>query len=140
MVEAVNLNVIVQTWIIVILPVVIVSASRAIEEENATNRVQTIHMEMAVINSVSVMLQCYATMWLVLAFAIKDFLEKIVDLYVHMDFMEEIALKGKFYICVLLYVYVFCVLFSLICFFSFCLFVFLVYPGFYHRPCWFKWQ
>ena len=140
MVEAVNLTVIVQTWIIVILPVVIVSASRAIEEENATNRVQTIHMEMAVINSVSVMLQCYATMWLVLAFAIKDFLEKIVDLYVHMDFMEEIALKGKFYICVLLYVYVFCVLFSLICFFSFCLFVFLVYPGFYHRPCWFKWQ
>ena len=62
MVEAVNLNVIVQTWIIVILPVVIVSASRAIEEENATDRVQTIHMEMAVINSVSVMLQCYATM------------------------------------------------------------------------------
>lgn len=62
MVEAVNLNVIVQTWIIVILPVVIVSASRAIEEENATNHVQTIHMEMAVINSVSVMLQCYATM------------------------------------------------------------------------------
>ena len=42
MVEAVNLNVIVQTWIIVILPVVIVSASRAIEEENATNRVQTV--------------------------------------------------------------------------------------------------
>ena len=140
MVEAVNLTVIVQTWIIVILPVVIVSASRAIEEENATNRVQTIHMEMAVINSVSVMLQCYATMWLVLAFAIKDFLEKIVDLYVHKDFMEEIALKGKFYICVLLYVYVFCVLFSLICFFSFCLFVFFIYPGFYHRPCWFKWQ
>ena len=140
MVEAVNLNVIVQTWIIVILPVVIVSASRAIEEENATNHVQTIHMEMAVINSVSVMLQCYATMWLVLAFAIKDFLEKIVDLYVHMDFMEEIALKGKFYICVLFYLKVITQLFSLICFFSFCLFVFLVYPGFYHRPCWFKRQ
>ena len=95
MVAAVNLNVIVQTWIIAILLVVIVSANRAIEEENVMNHVQIIHMEMAAVNSVNVMLQCHATMWLVLAFAIKDFLEKIVDFYAHVGFMEEIALKGK---------------------------------------------
>ena len=62
MVAAVNLNVIVQTWIIAILLVVIVSANRAIEEENVMNHVQIIHMEMAAVNSVNVMLQCHATM------------------------------------------------------------------------------